>query len=377
MFDFIKKKIKDSLNSIQKKLSKEEEKEILEEENKEENLLQQDKSELKKDILSEDKKEIKEEIEEIKKEVSELKNIEKTENKTEEKKQKIPVKKKSILSHTVTEEDIEMIYSEIKSALLENNVALSVLEGIDKELKSRLAGQSISVFGNKKYLENAIKESIAGVLIAYDKEKFISDVKSKKPFIILVIGVNGAGKTTTIAKLCKFFLSNNLKPVVAAGDTFRAASIEQLEIHAKRLNVPIIKHTYGADPAAVAFDAVKHAVSAKEDVVLIDTAGRSDINKNLIEELKKVKRVSKPDLTIFVGDALTGNDVVKQAEVFNKEIGIDANILSKADVDKKGGAVLSISYITKKPILFLGTGQGYNDLIPFNKEKTASFILSE
>ena len=150
-----------------------------------------------------------------------------------------------------------------------------------------------------------------------------------------------------------------------------------MEIHAKRLNVQVIKHTYGADPAAVAFDAIKHANSAKEDVVLIDTAGRSDINKNLIEELKKVKKVSKPDLTIFVGDALTGNDVVKQAEVFNKEIGIDASILSKADVDKKGGAVLSISYVTRKPIIFLGTGQGYDDLIPFNKERTASFILND
>ncbi|MGC8533132.1 MAG: signal recognition particle-docking protein FtsY [Candidatus Parvarchaeum sp.] len=374
MFDLIKKKIKDSISSIQKKLSKEEEKDILEEEKKEEKILQQDKSELKKEILPEDKKEIKEEIQEIKKEVLELKHEEKKETEIDQKK---PVKKRSILSHYITDEDVEMIYSEIKSALLENNVALSVLEGIEKELKAKLVGENISVFGNKKYISDAIKESIEGVLIAYDKEKFLSDIRNKKPFIILVIGVNGAGKTTTIAKLCKFFLSNRLKPVIAAGDTFRAASIEQLEIHANRLNVPIIKHTYGADPAAVAFDAIKHANSAKEDVVLIDTAGRSDINKNLIEELKKVKRVSKPDLTIFVGDALTGNDVVKQAEVFNKEIGIDANILSKADVDKKGGAVLSISYVTKKPILFLGTGQGYDDLIPFNREKTASFILND
>ncbi|MCW1311916.1 MAG: signal recognition particle receptor subunit alpha, partial [Candidatus Parvarchaeota archaeon] len=211
MFDFIKKKIKDSINTIQKKLSKEEEKEILEDEKKEEKILQQDKVELKKDILPEDKKEINEEIKEIKKEVSELKNEEKLEKKVEEKQQKVPAKKKSILSHAITEEDVEMIYSEIKSALLENNVALSVLEGIEKELKARLVGQSVSVFGNKKYVENAIKESIAGVLIAYDKEKFISDIKSKKPFVILIIGVNGAGKTTTIAKLCKFFLSNGLK----------------------------------------------------------------------------------------------------------------------------------------------------------------------
>ena len=229
----------------------------------------------------------------------------------------------------------------------------------------------------RKKIKNSIDSIQKKLSKEEEKEEFLSRVKTKKPFVILVIGVNGAGKTTTIAKLCKFFLLNGFKPVIAAGDTFRAASIEQLEIHAKRLNVPVIKHTYGADPAAVAFDAIKHANSAKEDVVLIDTAGRSDINKNLIEELKKVKRISKPDMTIFVGDSLTGNDVVKQAEIFDKEIGIDMNILSKADVDKKGGAVLSISYVTKKPILFLGTGQNYEDLLPFDKEKTAGFILND
>jgi fused signal recognition particle receptor len=378
MFDFIKKKIKDSINSIQKKLSKEEEKDLKEDENKEEALLKQDELELKKEILPEDKKELKEEVKEIQKEVKELKKeeeiLEKPDKKEEE---KIQSKKRSILKHSISESDVDMIYSEIKTVLLENNVALSVLENIQKDLKNKLVGESVSMFGNKKYLNNVIRDSIANTLIGYDKEEFISKIKSKKPFVILVIGVNGAGKTTTIAKLCKLFLSKGLKPVIAAGDTFRAASIEQLEIHAKKLKVPIIKHTYGSDPAAVAFDAIKHANSAKEDVVVIDTAGRSDINKNLIEELKKVKRVSKPDMTIFIGDALTGNDVVKQAEVFDKEIGIDANILSKADVDKKGGAVLSISYITKKPILFLGVGQGYDDLIPFNKEKTAEFILGE
>ena len=203
----------------------------------------------------------------------------------------------------------------------------------------------------------------------------LADIQHKKPYVILFVGVNGAGKTTTLAKLIHFFLKNGLKVTVSASDTFRAASIEQLEIHTKNLGVEIIKHNYGADPAAVAFDAIKHAKSENTDLVLIDTAGRSDINKNLIDELKKVKRVSKPDLTIFVGDALTGNDAVNQARIFDTEVGIDATILSKADVDKKGGAVLSISYITKKPILFLGTGQGYDDLIPFDKEKTANFLL--
>ena len=392
MFDFIKKKIKDSINVIQKKISKEEKEEIKQEEIKEEKIERLDEKEIKKNIIPEDKKELKEEIKEIQKEIKELHDESKElgkDTKSENKEVKAEKahkegqreienpRKRSFFSHAITENDVDMIYSEIKLALIENNVALSVLESINKELKEKLVGKSISILGNKKQIESAIKESISNVLIEYPKEEFLSRIKSKKPFIILIIGVNGAGKTTTIAKLCKFFISNGLKPVIAAGDTFRAASIEQLEIHARKLNVPIIKHNYGADPAAVAFDAIKHASSAKEDVVLIDTAGRSDINKNLIEELKKVKRVSKPDLTIFVGDALTGNDVVKQAETFDKEIGIDANILSKADVDKKGGAVLSISYVTKKPIIFLGTGQSYDDLIPFNREKTASFILSE
>ena len=392
MFDFIKKKIKDSINVIQKKISKEEKEEIKQEEIKEEKIERLDEKEIKKDIIPEDKKELKEEIKEIQKEIKELHDESKElgkDTKSENKEVKAEKahkegqreienpRKRSFFSHAITENDVDMIYSEIKLALIENNVALSVLESINKELKEKLVGKSISILGNKKQIESAIKESISNVLIEYPKEEFLSRIKSKKPFIILIIGVNGAGKTTTIAKLCKFFISNGLKPVIAAGDTFRAASIEQLEIHARKLNVPIIKHNYGADPAAVAFDAIKHASSAKEDVVLIDTAGRSDINKNLIEELKKVKRVSKPDLTIFIGDALTGNDVVKQAETFDKEIGIDANILSKADVDKKGGAVLSISYVTKKPIIFLGTGQSYDDLIPFNREKTASFILSE
>ena len=373
MFDFIKKKIKDSINSIQKKLSKEEESEIKSDIKKEAGILQEDKEELKKDLEYSDKKELKEEIKEVSKEVKELKKEEEELNPIEKKAQK----KKKVFSHVITDDDVNTIFSEIKSALLENNVALSVLDKIHDDLSVKLVGESVSILNNKKSIEKAIKESIADVLTGYDSGEFISKVKSKKPFVILFVGVNGAGKTTTIAKLCKFLQDNKLKPVIAASDTFRAASIEQLEIHAKRLGVEVIKHTYGADPAAVALDAIKHSNSDTDDVVLIDTAGRSDINKNLIEELKKIKRVSKPDITIFVGDSLTGNDVVKQAEVFDKEVGIDLNILSKADVDKKGGAVLSISYVTKKPILFLGTGQDYKDLIPFNKEKTASFILSE
>jgi len=186
---------------------------------------------------------------------------------------------------------------------------------------------------------------------------------------IMFIGVNGVGKTTSLAKFAYLLKSQGKGVVIAASDTFRAASIEQLEVHCQKLGLKLVKHTYGSDAAAVAFDAVKHAEATNKDVVLIDTAGRSHSNANLMRELVKIKKVVKPDITIFVGDSLTGNDVVNQAKLFNEQIGIDYIILSKADVDQKGGAIISAGYITKKPILFLGTGQGYDDLERFTKEK--------
>jgi fused signal recognition particle receptor len=197
----------------------------------------------------------------------------------------------------------------------------------------------------------------------------VSVVKSKKPFVICFVGINGSGKTTTIAKFVQLLKNNNLKCVLAAADTFRAAAIQQLEEHANNLGVKIIKHDYGADAAAVAFDAVKYAEAHKLDVVLIDTAGRMHSNANLMDEMKKVIRVAKPDMKIFIGESITGNDCIEQASKFNEAIGIDGIILSKADVDEKGGAAISVSYVTKKPILFLGTGQTYNDLQTFDSKK--------
>jgi fused signal recognition particle receptor len=366
MFDFLKKKIKDSITSIQKRLSNEENEEQA----------QQKKQALNAEHLSEDKIKLKQPA----RAKNSILEKEKATVSREEFEEKSTValgdkKKHGLIHHRISESDITALYTDIKAALLENNVAVSVLDAIHKDLQDALVGKEVSFLNNKKEIDLAIKASISDVMLEYPVDEFLTKVKSKKPFIILFIGVNGAGKTTTLAKLVNFFRKKGLKVVVSASDTFRAASIEQLEIHTKRLGVELIKHNYGADPAAVAFDAIKHAESDNFDIVLIDTAGRSDINKNLIDELKKVKRVSKPDFTIFVGDALTGNDTVNQAQIFDKAIGIDATILSKADVDKKGGAVISISYVTKKPILFLGTGQGYDDLTPFDKKKTANFIL--
>ena len=189
--------------------------------------------------------------------------------------------------------------------------------------------------------------------------------KEEKPFVIAFFGVNGSGKTTTIAKIADLLNKNKISCVLAASDTFRAASIEQLQIHADRLRIKLIKHDYGSDPAAVAFDAVKHAKAKNIDVVLIDTAGRLHSNVNLMDELKKVVKVAKPDLNIFVGESIAGNDCVEQAKTFNEAVGIDGIILAKADIDKKGGAAISVSYVTKKPIIYLGMGQEYFDLKEF------------
>jgi fused signal recognition particle receptor len=199
--------------------------------------------------------------------------------------------------------------------------------------------------------------------------------KTREPFVIAFVGINGTGKTTTIAKVARMFMKKGYSVVLSCSDTYRAGSIEQLEEHGKRLGVKMIRHTYGADPAAVAYDAVSHAKAHGIDVVLIDTAGRIQTDRNLMNELAKVKRVIAPDLTILTVDALTGNDAVMQAEEFHKTVGIDATVLTKVDADVKGGSALSVTYVTKKPIIFIGTGQTYEDLELFNPEKFTQMIL--
>ncbi|MDI6846783.1 MAG: signal recognition particle-docking protein FtsY, partial [Candidatus Bathyarchaeia archaeon] len=196
-----------------------------------------------------------------------------------------------------------------------------------------------------------------------------------EPFVIVFVGINGTGKTTTIAKVARFLTKKGYSVVLACSDTYRAGSIEQLEEHAKRLGIRMIKHKYGADPAAVAYDTINHAKTRGINVVLIDTAGRMQTNRNLMNELAKIKRVVNPDLTILTVDSLTGNDAVMQAEEFHKSVGIDATILTKVDADVKGGSALSVTYVTKKPILFIGTGQKYENLEEFDPEKFVQMIL--
>ena len=259
------------------------------------------------------------------------------------------------------------LFEEMEFALLENNVALEVIYKIKDELKDKIVDKPLKRGKVKGIVSKSLKESIENLFDVH-KIDFLQRVKGKKPYVIMFAGINGSGKTTTIAKLARMFQINNVKCVIAASDTFRAAAIQQLQEHADKLEVKLIKHTYGSDPAAVAFDAIKYAEAKNLDVVLIDTAGRQHSNTNLMAEMKKVVRVAKPDLKIFVGEAITGNDCVEQAKQFDAAIGIDAIILAKADVDEKGGAAISVSYVTKKPIVYLGTGQDYEDLTPFKPE---------
>lgn len=268
----------------------------------------------------------------------------------------------------LSEEKFEELFWELELSMLENNVAVEVIEKIKNDLKEALTTGKVSRGGIDKLVINALKDSLEELFIEpFDLVETINN--NKKPFVIAFIGVNGSGKTTTLAKIANLFQENDLSVVMAASDTFRAAAIDQLKEHADNLSIKMISQGYNADPAAVAYDAIEYAKAKNIDVVMIDTAGRLHSNTNLMAELEKVIRVSKPDLKIFIGESITGNDCVEQATEFNKLVGIDAIILSKADVDEKGGAAISVSYVTGKPIIYLGVGQAYGDLVKFDKEK--------
>jgi fused signal recognition particle receptor len=303
----------------------------------------------------------------------------------------LPVKKpkkalrravKRITRRELKPEDIEDILWDLQVGLLESDVAVPVTDYIIERVKDDLTGKRIGLKTDpKKLAEESLKQAIQEILSPREKVdllKIIEDKKKQeKPAVIVFLGVNGEGKTTTIAKLARYLMNKGYKPVLAAADTFRAAGIEQLEIHAQRLGVDLVKQRRGADAAAVAYDAVAHAKARGKDVVLVDTAGRMQTNVNLMDEMRKICKVVEPDLTIFVGDALTGNDAVEQAVTFDKAVGFQGSILCKMDADARGGATLSISHVTGKPILFLGTGQDYDDLMEFKPEIILDAIFAE
>ncbi|MFW5946532.1 MAG: signal recognition particle-docking protein FtsY [Candidatus Natronoplasma sp.] len=269
----------------------------------------------------------------------------------------------------IKESKIEDILWDLKVSLLEADVALPVVDEIQEEVKEDLIGRKI---GRKYELEEVVEASLRNaVKTALKTEEIDFDKKVKKgekPFSIMFVGVNGTGKTTTIAKIAQRLQDQGYSCVLAASDTFRAGALEQLQEHGNNLGLKVIKHSKGSDPAAVAYDALEHAEAREKDLVLIDTAGRMQTNKNLMNEMEKIKRVAEPDMIIFVGDALAGSDAVEQAKEFEKSVGIDGVVLTKIDADAKGGAALSIGHAVGKPMLFVGTGESYEDLVEFDEE---------
>lgn len=272
----------------------------------------------------------------------------------------------------ISEEQFEVYGEELEMLLLENNVAVEVAEKIVSELKEQIVGKELLKKEIEEEIKDGFKDIMRNILVnPFDlKEKINEKYNNKKePYVMLFCGINGTGKTTTIAKIADYLQKNKISCVLAAADTFRAASIEQLKNHAEKLGIKIISHEYGSDPAAVGFDAIKYAKKNAIKCVLIDTAGRIHTSKDLLREIEKIVKVNKPDLKVFVGESITGNDAIEQAKSFDWTIGIDAIVLTKADIDEKGGTSLSVGYVIKKPILFLGTGQLYDDIEPFDKEK--------
>ena len=267
----------------------------------------------------------------------------------------------------IREKHLENVLWEMELARMESDVAVEALEEMKAIIKKRLVGLRVdNRAAITPTIEKALKASLVELLskTTFDPQTLLE--KRDGPLVIAFVGVNGTGKTTTIARITDWLQQNGKSVVMAASDTFRAGAIEQLELHAQRLGCKFIKHQAGGDPAAVAFDAVEHAKAKHRDIVMIDTAGRMQTNSNLMDEMKKIKRVAKPDLIMFVGDSLAGNDAIDQAKKFHEAVGIDAVVLTKLDVDAKGGAALSISSAIGQPIAFVGIGQDYGDLMPFD-----------
>ena len=272
----------------------------------------------------------------------------------------------------ISEKDLENTLFDLEIALLESDVAQEVIDDISANLKNKLLGLSVEKDKTpEELIQFHVQKSIYEILTKSGTLDLVKEINSKKenkrgPFVVVFLGINGTGKTTTVAKVANLLHKNGLSVVLAASDTHRAGAIEQLGEHARRLSLKMIHQRYGADPSAVARDAVEYGKKHRVDAILIDTAGRMQTAKNLMDEISKIVQVVKPDLKIFIGDSLAGNDAIYQAKEFFAYTKFDASILTKTDADAKGGAIISITYLTSKPIIYLGVGQNYNDIIPFD-----------
>jgi len=280
----------------------------------------------------------------------------------------------------LTGKDLDNVLNQFQLSLIENDVAVSAADFIGNELREKLKDVQFARFTDPRARVKVILQEVLLSLLQRSGQLDIFALIDKKksagePAVLVFIGINGTGKTTSIAKLAHVLQKKGRTVILAASDTYRSGSIEQLEEHARRIGVRVIKHQYGADPAAVAFDAVNYAKAHRINAVLIDTAGRMQNNKNLLEEMRKIVRVTNPDLTILVVDALTGNDAVDQGKVFSEAVKIDGIILAKLDADVKGGSAISLSYIMGKPVAMVGTGQKYDDLEPFQAESIVKNLI--
>jgi len=286
---------------------------------------------------------------------------------------------KHLSEKELNEGDLNSRLHELELLLVQNDVAIETAERIARGLRDTLIGLRVSRWkGAEETIRGGLKKALLEVFAGVEPfylDRILEGKPENEPLVVVFVGINGVGKSTTIAKIAHRFKRDGHKVVLACSDTYRAGAIEQLEIHSSRLGLKMIKQRYGADPAAVAYDAVDHAKARGVEVVLIDTAGRQHIDVNLMNELKKVVKVAEPDAVVLVVDSLTGNDGIRQAEEFLRYTGFDAVVMTKMDADARGGIAISVADRTSKPIIFVGTGQDYDDLEPFDYEAYVNALL--
>ena len=350
MFGFLKDKLKSAVEKFTKKV----EEEVVEVK------IEEEKPDVKKEKVKEHKEEkLKEIIETVQK---------------EEAKEKSFIKKitEKVTTKKISEEQFENIFQDLQITLLENNVALEVVDKIKEDLKEELLERQIKRSKIEDQVKEALKKSLEEILTPpeFDLIKTIERAKSEsRPAVILIIGYNGSGKSLTCGRLASYLKHKNYNPIISAADTFRASGREQTQEYGKLANVPVMTDLKTKDSCSVIFDTIKHAKSKHFDVVVADTSGRIQNNKDLMDELKKIDRVNNPDVTLLVVDSLTGSDVIIQVDEFDKNISVDGLILTKVDVDEKGGAFLSAVYTGKKPVLFIGCGQRISDFKEYNPKE--------
>ena len=289
---------------------------------------------------------------------------------------------KNLSERELKTQDVDSAISDLEFALMDADVAVEAVDMIKSNLRESMVGSSIEKKHATEYVRKGLADTVSKMFKDAGSEDLVANIEKKRSnsagaYIVLFVGINGTGKTTTLSKVAHMLKEKKISVVIAASDTFRAGAIEQVREHANRLGIKLVAQNYGSDPAAVARDAVLYAKSHKVDCVLVDTAGRMQTNQNLMAQIEKITNVVKPDFKIFVGDSLAGNDTISQAREFHKHTNFDASILTKMDADSRGGAALSIVAVTSTPIMYMGVGQEYEDLAPFEKDTFVDSVFGD